>query len=114
MDHGYAVDVAHLLFTASADSHDTQRRRRGTGLHRLNEQWDSPETCGEKQSLNARPYNRNRVSLNRARGRAVYTTRLAESSHLEATNHFYVAHSRSAHRRYITPQLLLLYNYARE
>lgn len=31
MDHGYAVDVAHLLFTASADSHDTQRRRRGTG-----------------------------------------------------------------------------------
>lgn len=75
MDHGYAVDVAHLLFTASADSHDTQRRRRrrrGTGLHRLNEQWDSPETCGEKQSLNARPYNRNRVSLNRARGRGVY------------------------------------------
>jgi len=31
MDHGYAVDVAHLLFTASANSHDTQRRRRGTG-----------------------------------------------------------------------------------
>lgn len=49
------------------------------GLHRLNEQWDSPETCGEKQSLNARPYNRNRVSLNRARGRTVYTTRSAES-----------------------------------
>lgn len=31
MDHGYMVDVAHLLFTASADSHDTQRRRRSTG-----------------------------------------------------------------------------------
>lgn len=87
----------------SADSHDTQRRRRGTGLHRPNEQWDSPETCGEKQSLNARPYNRNRVSLNRARGRGVYmyTTRLAESSYLEATNHFYVL-ILDPRRRYIT------------
>ena len=25
MDHGYAVDVTHLLFTTSADSRDTQR-----------------------------------------------------------------------------------------
>lgn len=36
-------------------------------LHRPDEQWDLPRDCGEKQSPNARPYNRNRVSLNRAR-----------------------------------------------
>jgi len=37
------------------------------GLRRPDEQWDSPRDCGEKQSLNAHPYNRNRVSLNRVR-----------------------------------------------
>lgn len=76
MDHGYAVDVAHLLFTASADSHDTQRRRRRTGAaSAVDEQWNSPRDCGEKQLSNARPYNR--VSLNDTRGGDGLTARLA-------------------------------------
>lgn len=69
MDHGYAVDVAHLLFTANADSHDTQRRRRWSWI-RISPANNGIRDCGEKQSLNARPYNRNRISLDRAPGEA--------------------------------------------
>lgn len=103
MDHGYAVDVAHLLFTASADSHDTQRRRRRTGAaSAVDEQWNSSRDFGEKQLSNARPYNR--VSLNDTRGGDGRTARSRPAEvAFRSTNHFYVIV-----RRYFTPQLLLL------
>lgn len=65
MDHGYTVDVAHLLFTASADSHDTQRRRRRTASARRTMGF-APRLRGE--TIAECTYNRNRVSPNRARG----------------------------------------------
>lgn len=50
MDHGYMVDMAHLLFTASVDSHDTQRYP-GTG-----EQWKLPGNEGGETIVDARTY----------------------------------------------------------
>jgi len=75
-------------------------------LHRPDEQWDSPRDCREKQSPNARPYNRNRVSLNRARegkkARGKCSLIGLGSSRLESTNHLYMVVQRC-----IIPQLLL-------
>lgn len=97
MDHGYAVDVAHLLFTAGADfaRYATPAPPWNRAASRPNGTMGfSPRDLRVETIVEcARPYNRNRASLNRAR---VYTTRLAGSSHLEATNHFYGGRSRAA------------------